>query len=388
VKTRLIILGFCLAGAIGGGIAWRADSASVAPPPRATTPPVPVVATKVQVGDVPIVVTGIGTVEPYNVVDIHTQVTGTIEKIGFVEGQVVKPGDLIAQLDPRPYQAALQQAEANLKSDQAHLANAKANLGRYMPLLKEGFATDQQVTDQASSVSELQAAIARDNAAIFNAKTQLGYTTITSPINGVTGIRRVDVGNILQPGTSTPIVTITQIQPISVIFTLPQKDLPTVQAAMKDGTLTTVAYGQDDTTRLGQGTLLLVNNMVNQSSGAVQLKATFPNKNRKLWPGDFVNVRLTVSVRHNGVTVPLTALQAAQQGEYVFVVQPDGKVQTRKVTVAETLNGRALISNGLQPGDTVVTAGQYRLSDGVQVAQVSAKDPQVQNTTEASAGML
>jgi membrane fusion protein, multidrug efflux system len=389
MKKRLVVVGVAAIACIAGLMTWQARNASSAPPPQPAAPPaVPVVVSKVQVSNVPIMLTGIGTVEAYNIVDVHTQVTGTIEKIGFVEGQTVHPGSLIAQLDPRPYQAALQQDEANLARDQANLSNAEANLSRYLPLLKEGFATPQQVADQSATVSELQAAIAADKAAVFNAKTQLSYTTITSPISGVTGIRRVDVGNILQPGTSTPIVTITQIQPISVVFTLPQKDIPAVQDAMAKGTLTTVAYSQSDRTRLAQGTLLLVNNTVNQSSGTVQLKATFPNNHRNLWPGEFVNVHLIVAVRHNGITVPLDALQQGQNGEFVFLIQPDGKVKAQPVVVGETLNGRALINSGLQPGATVVTAGQYRLTNGVQVAEVSPSDPHVQNTTEASAGML
>jgi membrane fusion protein, multidrug efflux system len=239
--------------------------------------------------------TGIGSAVAYNVVDVRAQVTGTIEKIGFVEGQFVRPGDLIARIDPRTFQAALQQAEANLARDLANLANAKDNLSRYVPLLKEGFATVQQVEDQNSTVSKLQAAIASDKAAIFNAQTQLSYTRITAPIAEIAGIRRVDVGNIIQPSTSTPIVTITQIQPISVQFTLPQKDLAAVQAAMSKGKLTAIAYGQDDRIKLGEGTLLLVNNAISQTSGTVQLKATFPNKNRHLWSGEFVSVRLVVA---------------------------------------------------------------------------------------------
>jgi multidrug efflux system membrane fusion protein len=204
----------------------------------------------------------------------------------------------------------------------------------------------------------------------------------------VTGIRHVDVGNILQPSSTTPIVTITQIQPISVDFTLPQRDIPAVQAAMAKGSLTAIAYGQDDRTELGQGTLLLVDNRINQSSGTAQLKVTFPNENRALWPGEFVNVRLTVAVQHDGISVPLTALQQGQSGQLVYVVQPDGTVRQRPVTVAQTLDGRALIDRGLTAGETVVTAGQYGLSDGVKVAEVAAGNPQVQNSTEASAGML
>ena len=262
--------------------------AGAAPPPAAPPPPVPVVAAKVQVSDVPIVMEEIGTVMAYNIVDIHTQVAGTIEKIGFVEGQVVKPGDLIAQVDPRPYQAALQEDQAILKLNEAHLANAEDNLKRYQTLIKQDSVAQIQVDDEAAKVLQLKATIAQDNATIFNAQTQLGYTTITSPIAGVTGIRKVDVGNIIQPtgagGDTTPIVTVTQIQPISIIFTLAQKDFETVRKAMKDGALTTVAYSQDDTTKLDEGSLLLVNNTMLQSSGTMQLKANFPNKNEFYGP--------------------------------------------------------------------------------------------------------
>ena len=393
MTKRSVVLGVVAAACIGGGIAWRVMIAGAAPsPPPAPPAPVPVVATKVQVSDVPIVLEGIGTVMAYNIVDIHTQVAGTIEKIGFVEGQVVKPGDLIAQVDPRPYQAALDEAQAILKLDQAHLANAEENLKRYQTLVKQDSIAQMQVDNEAAKVLQLKATIAQENATIFNAQTQLGYTTITSPIAGVTGIRKVDIGNIIQPtgagGDTTPIVTVTQIQPISIIFTLAQKDFETVRKAMKDGALTTVAYSQDDTTKLDEGSLLLVNNTMLQSSGTMQLKANFPNKNETLWPGQFVNVRLNVAVRHNAITVPITALQQGQNSQFVFLVQPDGKVEERPVAEEQTLDGRALISSGLKAGDTVVVAGQYRLSDGAQVVEVPANDPRVQNTTEASAGML
>ena len=389
MNKRTIVICLGVAVCVGGLMSWHVLAArSVPPQPQTVVPAVPIVAEKLQTSDVPIVMAGIGTVVAYNVVDVHAQVTGTIDKIGFVEGQIVHPGSLIAQLDPRPFQAALQQAEANLARDQANLTNAKINLGRYTPLLKPGFASAQQVTDQASMVTQLEASVAGDKAAIFNAQTQLGYTTITSPIDGVTGIKHVDIGNIVQPGTTTPIVTITQIQPISVVFTLPQTDVPEVQAAMAKGALKAIAYGQDDRTKLDEGTLLLVDNTINQSSGTVQLKATFPNANRALWPGEFVNVRLVARVQHDGVTVPLSALQQGQSGAFVYIVQPDGTVQQRPVTVTQTLDGRALIARGVKAGDTVVTAGQYRLSNGIKVTEVAAGDPQVQNSSEASAGML
>lgn len=388
MKKRIIMTALGVALCAGSLASWHVYGARSVPQRQPSVPAVPVVTEKVQASDVPIVMSGIGTVVAYNIVDIHAQVTGTIEKIGFVEGQTVHPGSLIAQLDPRPFQAALQQAEANLARDEANLTNARTNLGRYTPLLRQGFASAQQVTDQASTVTQLEASVAGDKAAIFNAQTQLGYTTIASPIDGVTGIQQVDIGNIVQPGTTTPIVTITQIQPISVVFTLPQSDVPAVQAAMAKGPLKAIAYGQDDHTQLDEGTLLLVNNTINQSSGTVQLKATFPNANRALWPGEFVNVRLVVRVHQNGLTVPLSALQQGQSGSLVYVVRPDGTVQQRPVTIAQTLDGLALIDQGLKAGDTVVTAGQYRLSDGIKVAEVAAGDPQVQDSSESSAGML
>jgi multidrug efflux system membrane fusion protein len=389
VRTRLIIVGLAIAAGAGGIALWHSQHATAATEPTQAAPAaVPVVAEKVQVSDVPIVLTGIGTVTPYNVVQVHAQVTGTIDSIGFIEGQTVRPGSLLAQLDPRPFQAALQQAEATLVRDTANLAATRDDLDRYTTLLKQGFATPQQVTDQSAAANELQAAIAGDKAAIFNAQTQLGYTTIAAPINGVTGFKDVDVGNIVQPTSTTPIVTITQIQPISIIFTLPQDDLPEVQKAMAQRRLRAIAFDQNDRTRLDEGTLLLVNNTVNQSSGAIQLKATFPNPNRTLWPGEFVNVQLILDQRHNGITVPLNALQQGANGVVVYVVMPNGTVQQRTVTIGETLNGRALVDTGLRPGDTVVTQGQYRLGDGVKVVEVPAGDPSVQNSTEASAGML
>ena len=388
MTKRIIVATLGVALCAGGCAFWHVYGAQSMTQPQAPAPAVAVVAEKLQASDVPIVMTGIGTVVAYNVVDVHAQVAGTINQIGFVEGQTVHPGNLIAQLDPRPFQAALQEAEANLARDQANLANAKVNLGRYTPLLKQGFASAQQVTDQASTVTQLEASVAGDKATIFNAQTQLGYTTITSPIDGVTGIKSVDIGNVVQPNSTTPIVTITQIQPISVVFTLPQKDVPDVQAAMAKGALTAIAYGQDDRTKFDEGTLLLVNNTISQSSGTAQLKATFPNANHALWPGEFVNVHLIVRVQHHGITVPLSALQQGQSSSLVYIVQPDGTVQQRPVTVAQTLDGRALIGQGLKAGDTVVTAGQYRLTDGIKVIEVGAGSPQVQDSSEASAGML
>jgi multidrug efflux system membrane fusion protein len=386
-RPVLVILGAAVLGLAGLGAALVREG-TPAPAAEAAPQPVPVVTAKVCVGDVPLVKVGLGTVSAYNTVDVHAQVTGTIEQIGFIEGQQVHPGSLIAQLDPRPLQAALQQAAASLARDQANLSNAEANLNRYVPLLQKGFSTQQQVDDQTASVAGLRAAIVSDQAAIANAQTQLGYTTITSPIDGVTGIRRVDIGNLVQPTQSTPIVTITQLQPISVIFTLPQRDLPNVQAAMRAGPLRAIAYPQDGTAPLDKGQLLLVDNRIDPASGTAQLKATFPNRENKLWPGEFVEVRLVTGVKKDGITVPLTALQQGESGQRVFVVRPDGTVQLQPVDVAQMLDGRALINSGLKPGDTVVTAGQYRLQAGTRIAAVPAGSPSVVNQTPATQGML
>jgi multidrug efflux system membrane fusion protein len=389
MRRRLIVLTCAIvAGAAGLTTCWLAPASPA--PAQAAAPPqaIPVVTEKVGVADMPLVKVGLGTAAAYNTVSVHSQVTGTIQKIGFVEGRTVQPGDLIAQLDPRPFQAALQQAQANLVRDQAHLANAQANLSRYVPLLKRGFSTSQQVGDQASAVAQLQAAIASDQAAIDNARTQLSYTTITSPISGVTGIRRVDIGNVVQPTDTTPIVTITQIQPVSVIFTLPQKDLPEVQAAMQQAPLRAIAYPQDGATSVGEGSLLLVDNQISQASGTVRLKATFLNKNGKLWPGEFLQVRLIIGVRPASVSVPLTALQQGADGQLVFVVNPGNTVRVQPVTVIESLDGRALVGDGLKAGDTVVTAGQYRLQDGSRINPVPAGSSNVQNQTPATQGML
>jgi multidrug efflux system membrane fusion protein len=388
VRTRIIILGLTIAAGAGGAVAWHSGHADAAAEPAAAPAPVPVVAQKVLVSDMPAVLTGIGTVGAYNVVDVHAQVTGTIDRIGFTEGQTVHPGSLIAQLDPRPFEASLQQADAALARDTANLTATRADLGRYSTLLRQGFATQQQVTDQTATVNELEASIAGDKASIFNARTQLGYTTIASPIDGVTGIQQVDIGNIVQPSSTTPIVTITQIQPISVIFTLPQNDLAAVQRAMAKSKLSVIAFDQNARTRLDEGTLLLVNNVVNQSSGSIQLKATFPNADRTLWPGQFVSVRLILNQQHNAISVPLDALQQGQDGPLIYVVSTDGTVRQRAVRPGETLDGRVVIEIGLQPGEVVVTQGQYRLGNGVKVIPVPAGDPSIQNSTEASAGML
>ena len=380
--------------ASGGYLGWQ----HFAPSPRDATmpvpPPVPVIATTVQQHDFPIVLTGLGTVTALNTATIRSQVTGLLVDVPFKEGQFVKKGDLLAQIDPRTFQAQLDEAEAALARDQAHLENAQINLGRYVPLSKQGFAPEQQVATQRAMVAQQQATVANDQAAVEYAKTELSYTRLVAPFDGVTGIRLLDVGNIIQPNngaasSTTGVVVVTQVQPISVIFTLPMADIPAVQDALAKGPLETIAFSQDGKTQLDTGQLLLVDNQADPTSGTVRLKAIFPNQQRRLWPLTFVNVRLVTSVEHNGLTVPLDAIQQGPQGQFVFVVGQDHKVAMRPVSVRETLTGEALIDKGLSAGESVVVRGQYRLSQGTVVALADPNNPSaVPNPSTASSGML
>ncbi len=385
-----LLLAVVTVALLGGGatVYFRhvADRAPVATPPP---PPVPVIATTVRQHDFPIVLTGIGTVTALNTATVRSQVTGLLVDVPFKEGQFVKKGDLLAQIDPRTFQAQLDQAEAALARDQAHLENAQINLGRYVPLAKKGFAPEQQVATQQAMVAQQQATVRNDQAAVEYAKTELDYTKLVAPFDGVTGIRLLDVGNVIQPTNTTGLVVVTQLQPISVIFTLPMADIPEVQDALAKGPLETIAFSQDGKTQLDTGQLLLVDNQADPTSGTVRLKAIFPNQQRRLWPLTFVNVRLVTSVEHNGLTVPLDAIQQGPQGQFVFVVGQDHKVAMRPVSVRETLTGEALIDKGLSAGESVVVRGQYRLSQGTVVALADPNNPSaVPNPSTASSGML
>jgi multidrug efflux system membrane fusion protein len=373
----------------GGFIGWQRFAHSPVAAVPQPAPAVPVIATTVQQHDFPIVLTGIGTVTALNTATVRSQVTGLLVDVPFKEGQFVKKGDLLAQIDPRTFQAQLDQAQAALARDQAHLENAQINLGRYVPLAKKGFAPEQQVATQQAMVAQQQATVQNDQAAIEYAKTELDYTRLAAPFDGVTGIRLLDVGNIIQPTNTTGLVVVTQLQPISVIFTLPMTDIPEVQEALAKGPLETIAFSQDGKTQLDTGELLLVDNQADPTSGTVRLKAIFPNQQRRLWPGTFVNVRLVTSVEHNGLTVPLDAIQQGPQGQFVFVVGQDHKVATRPVSVRETLTGEALIDKGLSAGEDVVVRGQYRLSQGTLVALADPNNPSaVPNPSTATSGML
>lgn len=321
-----------------------------------------------------------------NTATIRSQVIGLLQSVDFIEGQNVHRGDVLAQIDPRPAQARLDQANAQLTRNQAQLGNLQVNLGRNVPLLRKGFATDQQVTDQQAQVAELQSALKSDQGSIDDAKAQLSYATLTAPFDGVTGVRTLDVGNIIHPTDANGLVVVTQVQPISILFTLPSAAIGQVQDALAKGQLAAVAYDQAGVTVLDTGQLLLINNQADPASGTVQLKALFPNVNRRLWPGTFVNVSLTTSVVRNGLSVSTDAVQQGIKGEFVFVVGAGQKVMMRPVQVAQRERGVALVSSGLKPGETVVVQGQYRLVDGT-VVQPSASN-QVVDSSAATSGLL
>jgi multidrug efflux system membrane fusion protein len=358
-----------VAAVIGGG-AYALTSAqpkAQAVPASASAPSVPVVAEPVKSGEVPIYLRGIGTVQAYNTDTIRAQVQGQITQIAFKEGQTVHAGDLLAQIDPRPFQAQLDQAIANRERDQAQFVNAQANLQRDSQLLAHGYATPQTVDLDKANTGQFTAAVKADEAAIEYAQTQLAYTRITSPIDGVTGIRLIDVGNIVHPTDPNGLVMVTQLQPISVIFTLPETSLPQIQQAMAKGALTVLAYSEDNKTQLDQGKLAVLDNQIVQTSGSVKLKADFPNPQHRLWPGELVNVRLLIETRQNALSVAATAVQQGPQGSYVYVIKPDGTVENRAVKVAQLGARVAVIDSGLQANEQAVISGQSRLQPGSSV---------------------
>ena len=340
----------------------------------ARTAAVPVTIAPVEKADFPVYLTGLGTVQGFNTVVVRTRVDGQIDKIAFKEGQLVKQGDLLAQIDPRPYQATLDQAKAKKAQDEANLANANLDLQRYTKLGE--FATRQQTDTQRSTVAQLTAQLAADDAAIFNAQTQVDYTTVKAPISGVAGLRQVDVGNIVNASTQTGIVTIAQIEPIAVIFTAPEDQLPFINEAQSTEPLKVIALTTDGKKTLSEGVLSVVNNQVDTTSGTIRLKAVFDNKNHALWPGQSVSTRLLVTTLKDATVVPDDAVQHGVDGLYAFAVNQDNKAELRKITVSKSIDGRSVIDQGLTPGQRVIVAGQYRVQPGSTVAMKVANTDQ------------
>ena len=331
---------------------------------------IPVKIATVRKDDFPVYLTGLGTVQGFNTVVVRTRVDGQIDRIAFKEGQLVQKGDLLAHIDPRPFQAALDQAKAKKAQDEANRANANLDLQRYTKLGE--FATRQQTDTQRSTVQQLTAQIAADDAAIANAQTQLDYTDIRAPIAGVTGFRQVDQGNIVNALTQTGIVTIAQIEPIAVIFTAPEEQLPQIQDALAAGSPKTIAYSTDGKRLLSEGKLMLINNQVDTTSGTIRLKAVFENKDHVLWPGQSVSTRLLVSTVKNAVVVPDDAVKHGTDGLYAYAVNQDNKAEFRKIKVGQSIDGETVVENGLSPGERVIVAGQYRVEPGSAVTTTVA----------------
>jgi membrane fusion protein, multidrug efflux system len=370
-----VVLTVLLTGAAAGGLVfWHQSHAKSEPEETpAQQQPTPVVAGAVKSGPVPIYLRGVGTVIAFNNVVVRSQISGPLVKVSFTQGQPVHKGDLLGEIDPRPYQAQLDQAIANRDRDQAQVANAEANLGRYVPLQAKGFATGQLVDTQKAQVAQLQATVKADEAIIESARVNLSYTRLTAPIDGVTGIRQIDEGNIIHPTDANGLVYLTQIQPISLIFTLPETTFVEIQQQMAKGPIKVFAYSQDDKTRLDEGELLLIDNQINQTTGTIRLRATFPNAQRLLWPGELVNARLLLTTEPEGLTVAAAAVQQGPKGAYVYVIEADQSVQVRMVHVAQISEGQALIDSGLKANETVVVDGQYKLQPGIHVTVLHGK---------------
>jgi len=348
-----------------GDPAAQADSAQKSAA-AARNAAVPVTTAPVVKADFPVFLTGLGTVQGFNTVVVRTRVDGQIDKIAFKEGDLVKQGDLLAQIDPRPFQAVLDQAKAKKQQDEANLANANLDLQRYTKLGE--FATRQQTDTQRSTVAQLTAQIAADDAAIFNAQTQVDYTSVKAPISGVAGLRQVDVGNIVNASTQTGIVTIAQIEPIAVIFTSPEDQLPYINEEQAKQPLKVIAFTTDGKKQLSEGSLSVVNNQVDSTSGTIRLKAVFDNKNHALWPGQSVSTRLLVTTLKDATVVPDDAVQHGTEGLYAFAVNQDNKAELRKIKVSKSIDGRSVIDEGLSPGERVIVAGQFKVQPGSVVA--------------------
>jgi multidrug efflux system membrane fusion protein len=328
----------------------------------------------VQKANFPVYLTGLGTVQGFNTVLVRTRVDGQIDKIAFKEGQMVKQGDLLVEIDPRPYQATLDAAKAKKAQDEANIANANLDLQRYTKLGE--FATKQQTDTQRTTVQMLTAQIAADDAAISNAQTQLDYTQIKSPISGVAGLRQVDIGNIVNASAQTGIVTVAQIEPIAVIFTAPEEQLPYINEAQAVAPLKVIAITTDGKKPLAEGKLAVVNNQVDTTSGTIRLKGVFDNKDHALWPGQSVSTRLLVKTLKDATVVPDDAIQHGTDGLYVYAVNSDNKAELHKVKVSQSIDGRSVIEEGLSPGQQVITAGQYKVSPGTLVSTaVASSDP-------------
>ncbi|HEY2912375.1 MAG TPA: MdtA/MuxA family multidrug efflux RND transporter periplasmic adaptor subunit [Candidatus Angelobacter sp.] len=328
---------------------------------------IPVAVAKAEVRDLPILLNGLGSVEAYNTVAVKSRLDGQLIKVNVKEGQEVKEGELLAEIDPRPYEVQLSQAQATLFKDQSALKDARLNLERFQQLYKDGVISKQQFDTQGSLEGQLDGAVRADQAQIDNVKLNLVYTRITAPVSGRIGLRQIDVGNMVHASDPNGLLVITQLQPIAVIFSLPQDNLQAVSQHMNKGKLAVDAYSRDDQTKIATGFLTTIDNQIDTTTGTGKLKAVFENRDRSLWPNEFVNVHLLLEVRKNNIVVPSAAIQRGPQGTYVFTVKPDKTAEMRNVTASISQGNFTAISQGLQSGETVVTDGQDKLQPGTKV---------------------
>ncbi len=361
-------------------VIWaRSHHGAAAADDGSSAPAIGVDAATVARSDVPGYLEGLGAVQAFYTVKVTARVDGELDKVAFTEGETLKKGQLLAQIDPRPFQAALDQALAQRAKDAAMLTNTQRDMDRYLQLAPQDLASKQTVDTQHAAVSQAEAQLKGDDATIENARTQLSYTTITAPISGRTGIRAVDPGNIVHASDTQGIVVMTQIQPISVMFTLPEDAVPQMTAGLDHGQLTVVALARDDGTVLDTGIVALLDNQIDQTTGTIRVKATFPNTHMLLWPGEFVTARVLVTVHKQALTMPPAALQRGPDGMFAYVLQPDSTVAVRALKVTLLDENTVIIDSGLNAGERVVTSNFYRLQPGTRV-RINGASP-VRNTT-------
>ena len=381
-KSRLIyylLAGVAVIAIVAGVLILRhGKTTTVAAPPK-----VPVTVTEAAQRDVPIYYDALGTVQAFNTVAIRAQITGQIVSVDFRQGQDVHKGDVLARIDPAPFKANLDQSDAKKGEDRAQLIDAEKDLQRFTTLVKKDFETQQNVDLQQAKVDQLKATIDADQGAIEASQSQLDFATIIAPIDGVVGFRQIDIGNIVHPTDANPLTVLTQIKPSQVIFTLPQSDLGPVREAMLHGNVPVLAFDQNDKEQLAEGQLLLINNQIDQATSTIQLKAEFPNNDERLWPGEFIRIRMLITTQKDAITLPSVAVQRGPDGTYVWVVKQDNTVEQRPITSRAVNADTTIATKGLAAGERVVLNGQSRLDAGTHVDIRSQGAPP--NTTEQQA---
>lgn len=364
ITILIVVAGICAVLLFGYTRTRGNASAASAPPRGGPQQAVPVAIASVTRQDMPVYLDGLGSVQAFNTVTIKTRIDGEVTQVAFREGQDVKKGELLIVIDPRPYQVALEQAQATVYRDQSQLTIAKRNVERYSELFKEGVVSQQDLDTQQSAEGNLEGMVRADQAAIDNAKLNLAYTHITAPFDGRVGLRLVDPGNMVHAADTNGMLVLTQMHPIAVIFTIPEDSLPPVLKRLHQGAMKVDVFSRDNRNHLSTGSLLTVNNQIDQTTGTVRLKAVFDNNDSMLWPNQFVNARLLLDVQKSATVVPSAAVQRGAQGTYAFVVKPDNTVEVRPVKVGVTEGNLIAVNQGLNPGEKVVTDGQDKLQAG------------------------